>query len=213
MADAIGDECLVLGWVDMPFAEACSICGVSEFMLLLVDDPPLAHALLDFLAGIVIEFGLAQFRAGAPMIGAGDAAASLIAPGQYREFALPYEQRVVEAIHAQGGLVKLHICGNTAHLLPDMVRSGADLFNVDHLVDFQTACGLYSRENLCFKGNLNPVAELMQSTPGACKKTCLDRLQMAAGLRYMLSPGCEVPAETSDEVFSAFCAAPLSFAK
>src|SRR3989339_918014 len=33
MVKAAGDECLVLGWVDMPFAEACSVCGVTEFMM------------------------------------------------------------------------------------------------------------------------------------------------------------------------------------
>ena len=212
MGDAVGKECLVLGWVDMPFAEACSICGVTEFMLMIVDNSALAHAILRFLADIVIDFGVAQIQVGASMIGAGDAAASLIAPDQYREFVLPYEQRVVDAIHAAGGLIKLHICGNTTHLLQDMIRSGADLFNVDHLVDFQTACSLYGKEGLCFKGNLNPVVDLMQSTPGECRKKCLDRLQAATGLRYMLSPGCEVPAETSDEVFQAFCEAPQAFA-
>ena len=213
MVEAVGQECLVLGWVDMPFAEACSLCGVSEFMLMLHDDPALAHAILRFLSEIVVDFGLSQLQAGAPMIGAGDAAASLISPGQYREFALPYEQIVVDAIHAAGGLVKLHICGNTTHLLPDMVRTRADLFNVDHLVDFHKACSLYGREQLCFKGNLDPVADLMQATPAQCRDKCLDRLQAAAGLRYMLSPGCEVPAETSDEVFQTFCETPQGFGK
>ena len=213
MLDAVGQECLVLGWVDMPFAEACSLCGVTEFMLMLHDDPSLAHAILQFLTGIVVDFGLAQLQTGAPMIGAGDAAASLISPRQYREFALPYQQIVVDAMHAAGGLVKLHICGNTTHLLPDMLRTRADLFNVDHLVDFQQACRVYGQEQLCFKGNLDPVADLMQASPAECRDKCLDRLQAAAGLRYMLSPGCEVPAETSDEVFQAFCEAPLGFGK
>lgn len=212
MADAVGKECLVLGWVDLPFAEACSICGVTEFMMMLVDNPALAHTILRFLADIVIDFGVSQVRAGAPVIGAGDAAASLISPDQYREFSLPYEQMVTDAIHAAGGLIKLHICGNTTHLLQDMIRSRADLFNVDHLVDFQTACGLYGGKHLCFKGNLNPVADLMQASPGECSKKCLDRLQAATGLQYMLSPGCEVPAETSDEVFQAYCKAPQAFA-
>ena len=213
MLEAVGQECLVLGWVDMPFAEACSLCGVTEFMLMLHDDPALAHAILRFLTGIVVDFGVAQLQAGAPMIGAGDAAASLISPRQYREFALPYEKIVVEAMHAAGGLVKLHICGNTSHLLPDMLRTGADLFNVDHLVDFQKACSIYGQEQRCFKGNLDPVADLMQASPGQCRNKCLDRLQAAAGLRYMLSPGCEVPAETSDEVFQAFCETPQVFGK
>jgi uroporphyrinogen-III decarboxylase len=35
---------------------------------------------------------------------------------------------------------------------------------------------------------------------------------MTAGTRYMLSAGCEIPAETPEEVFKAFCEAPRSFA-
>ena len=208
MIRAAGDDCLVLGWVDMPFAEACSLCGVSEFMLLLYDDPRLAHAVLEFLAPIVAEFARFQLEAGAPMIGAGDAAASLISPELYREFVLPYEQRICAAIHGAGGLVKLHICGNTASLIPDMIRSGADLFNVDHLVDFQQACVQYGNASRCFKGNLDPVSELLQSTPENCEKQALARLRQAKGLRYMLSPGCEVPGATEDGIFAAFCRAP-----
>ena len=66
----------MVGWVDMPFAEACSLCGVTEFMTMLFDNPSLAHRILDFLTDCVIDFSLAQLEVGAPMIGAGDAAAS-----------------------------------------------------------------------------------------------------------------------------------------
>jgi MtaA/CmuA family methyltransferase len=208
MVKAVGDECLVLGWVDMPFAEACSVCGVSEFMLMLYDDPGLAHRILEFLTGIVIDFCLVQLEAGTPMIGAGDAAASLISPNRYREFALPYEQRVCEAVHAAGGLIKLHICGNTTHILDDMACSGADLFNVDHLVAFSAARRVYAGAQVCFKGNLDPVTDMLQATPEACQAQALACIDMAAGSRYMLSAGCEVPGDTSDEVFRAFCEAP-----
>jgi len=211
MARAAGDECPVLGWVDMPFAEACSVCGVSEFMLMMVDRPKLAHQILEFLTDIVIEFCRMQLDAGAPMIGAGDAAASLISANMYREFALPYEQRVCAAVYQAGGLVKLHICGNTTHLLNDMARSGADLFNVDHLVDFSIAKEVYDKAGKCFKGNLNPVADLLQATPAACEQRAMDCLWMAQGSRYMLSAGCEVPAGVSDEVFKVFCRAPEEY--
>jgi MtaA/CmuA family methyltransferase len=208
MARAAGAECLVLGWVDMPFAEACSVCGVSAFMELLYDNPPLAHAILERLSLIVVDFARAQFAAGAPMIGAGDAAASLVSPAMYREFALPYEQRVVQAVHDAGGLVKLHICGRTQHLLADMIRSGADLFNVDHLVDFAAACAAYGAAGRCFKGNLDPVTDMLQATPAQCRARARRCLRLAAGRRYMLSAGCEVPAATPDAVFRAFCDAP-----
>ena len=208
MTRAAGNECLIVGWVDMPFAEACSACGVTELMLLLSDQPALAHRLLEFLTDIVIDFALAQVDAGAPMIGAGDAAASLVSPAMYREFALPYEKRVFDAIHARGALGKLHICGNTTALLEDIARSGADLVNVDHLVDFSRACAVYGAAGICFKGNLDPVADMLHASPAECERRSLDRIHGAAGLRYMLSPGCEVPAGVSDEVLRAFCAAP-----
>ena len=213
MVNAVGKECLVLGWVDMPFAEACSVCGVTEFMIMLADNPALAHGILNFLTEIVIDFSLAQLRTGAPMVGAGDAAASLISPAQYREFVLPYEQKVINAVHNAGGLVKLHICGNTTHLLEAMVASGADLFNVDHLVDFHTAGSVYGQKGRCFKGNINPVADMLQATPEECETKCFERLRAAAKLRFMLSPGCEVPGETPDEVMEAFCNAPQKFMK
>jgi len=208
LVNGAGRECLVLGWVDMPFAEACSVCGVTAFMEMLYDNPRLAHTVLERLTEIVIDFALMQLATGAPMIGAGDAAASLVSPAMYREFALPYEQRVVAAAHQAGGLVKLHICGNTTHLLTDIIASGADLFNVDHLVDFATAQRAYAAAHVCFKGNLDPVADLLQATPEACRRKALACLRMAGPARYMLSPGCEVPAATPDDVFRAFCAAP-----
>lgn len=205
MVQAAGNECMVLGWVDMPFAEACSICGVTQFLMLLYDDPEFAHKILLFLTEIVIEFAIAQITAGAPMVGAGDAAASLISPQLFREFALPYEQKVCEEVHKAGGLVKLHICGNTTHLIKDMILSGADLFNIDHLVDLSFAIENYSQVKKAYKGNLNPVADLLQSTPEESLEKALKCLDMAKGTNYMLSPGCEVPAEVSDDVFLAFC--------
>jgi len=207
LVKAAGDDCLVLGWVDMPFAEACSLCGVSEFMTMLIDQPELAHNVLQFLTSIVIDFARMQLEVGAPMIGAGDAAASLISPRFFRQFALPYEQQVCQAVHAAGGLVKLHICGNTTHLLNDMVNSGADLFNLDHLVDLGAARKVYEVAGKCFKGNLDPVGDLMQATPEHCRQAALTCIRIARGARYMLSAGCEIPAAVTDEVFTAFCQA------
>lgn len=207
LARSVGDRLLVLGWVDMPFAEACSVCGVSEFMMLLYDDPIMAHALLGFLTETVIDFALAQLEAGVPMIGAGDAAASLLSAEHYREFVLPYERLVVDSVHAAGGLLKLHICGSTRHLLADMIASGADLFNVDHLVPFAMAVEVYGRAGRAFKGNLDPVADILQCDSIGCAKKARALIAEARGTRYMLSAGCEIPPGVDVEVFRAFCEA------
>jgi MtaA/CmuA family methyltransferase len=211
MAGAVGGRVALLGWIDMPFAEACSACGVSEFMLLLKDDPARAHKILSLLTEIVIDFALAQVRAGADMIGAGDAATSLISATMYSEFALPYEQWVCQAIHEAGGLVKLHVCGNTTHLLAQMATSGADLFNVDHMVPLERARDVYTAHDKCFKGNLDPVEQIMRASPEECRRQARECITLAEGTKYMLSAGCEIPAETPDEVFVAFCDAAKSY--
>lgn len=208
MVKAVKRQVAVLGWVDMPFAEACSLCGVSEFLFMLYEDPIGAHKILEFLTPIVIDFALAQVAVGIDMVGAGDAAASLISPKMYREFALPYEQRVCDAIHQADNLVKLHICGNTTKSLNHMAMSGADLFNVDHMVPLEDAKEVYTTHNKAYKGNLDPVADILQASPVQCQSKAIEAIKIAEGSRYMLSAGCEIPAATSDDVFRAFCEAP-----
>jgi MtaA/CmuA family methyltransferase len=205
----IGDRALVLGWVDMPFAEACDITGVSEFMMMIYDDPELAHDILQFLTGAVIDFALAQIDAGAPVIGCGDAAASLISREHFLEFALPYEQQVTAAIKEAGGMTKLHMCGDSQRILDDLVTNGADLYNVDHMVDFEKACEVYGKNRKAFKGNLDPVADLMQATPEHAFNAATQCINAAWGLPYFLSAGCEIPAATPDEVYFAFVDAAL----
>ena len=208
MVGSVGEERLVLGWVDMPFAEACSLCGVSSFMMMLYDRPTLAHTILEKLTPIVVEFALMQLETGAPMIGAGDASASLISPEMYREFALPYEHEVIRRIHDRGGLVKLHVCGNVSDSLSGMTETGADLINVDHLVDFDYAAEVLGNADICFKGNLHPVEDFLNASPAECRFKALDRIERAGDRKYMLSGGCEIPAGVADDVFRAFCSAP-----
>ncbi|MCL1887821.1 MAG: hypothetical protein FWF96_02990, partial [Kiritimatiellaeota bacterium] len=70
LAKGAGERALAFGWVDMPFAEACSACGVGDFMMMLCDEPATARRLLDKLAGDVERFALAQMEAGCVAIGA-----------------------------------------------------------------------------------------------------------------------------------------------
>jgi MtaA/CmuA family methyltransferase len=213
LSRAVGGEVPVVGWVEMPFAEACSLCGLTELMLLLTDDPARAHQVLAYATAINIDFALAQLQAGADMIGTGDAAACLISKAMYAEFALPYEQQVCRAIHQAGGLAKLHVCGNTSHLLAQMATCEADLFNVDHLVPLEKARDVYAGRGKCYKGNLDPVSQIMQAGPEQCQELAHNCLTLAGDTRYMLSAGCEIPAATPDEVVHAFCNAPKTYSR
>ena len=206
MVRAVGNTHYVLGWVDFPFAEACSCCGVQNFMLMMLDNPKLAHAVLSFITDIVIDFALAQLAKGAPMVGCGDAAASLVSNEMFREFALPYERQVVDSIHKYGGLAKTHICGNTTQLIDSLAQNGSDLYNIDHMVDLKNAKDVYSRYDKAIKGNVDPVL-ILRDSPEEIYTAAKNCVELTKGSKYILSPGCEIPPDTPDENLLAFCQA------
>ncbi|MBN2137408.1 MAG: uroporphyrinogen decarboxylase family protein [Sedimentisphaerales bacterium] len=203
MAAEIGDTHSVLGWAEGPFAEYADLRGVEAAMFDLIDKPDFFKVAGDAIIENQIHFALAQVDAGADMIGVGDAAASLISPDAYKQFVLPLQQRLFAAIHEAGAAVKLHICGNIVNHIAHMAQSGANIIDVDWMVPLAEArqlAGPYV--TLC--GNFDPAAVLLQSSPQAvadAANKCID----AAGQRFILMPGCEVPQDTPEENIRAFC--------
>ena len=195
--EKVGGIVPILGWVEGALAEAADLRGVMELMKDLVRRPEWAVELLEICAEVEIAFARAQVEAGADIIGLGDAVASLISPEMYRQFALPYEQRIFAAVHEMGGLARLHICGNTTHILADMVESGADIIDLDWMVDMGAAADRYG-DRVSFCGNFDPVAVMLQGTPEAvyeATQTCI----RGGGPRAISAAGCEIPDGTPPE--------------
>ncbi|UCC23096.1 MAG: uroporphyrinogen decarboxylase family protein [Planctomycetota bacterium] len=199
----IGQTHSVLGWVEGPFAEYADLCGVEKALLSLMDEPEMFLEATKVITANAIAFALAQVRAGADMIGIGDAAAGLIGPDLYVKYALPAEQQLVSAIHQAGASVKLHICGNINHIIQHMAKSGADIIDVDWIVPLGEARKLVGPEiTLC--GNFDPSAVLLQAGPedvAEAAKQCID----TGGEKFILMPGCEVPPVTPEQNIRAFC--------
>ena len=103
MAQAIGRTHSVLGWVEGPIALYADLRGVESMFLDLIDNPQMYLATAEILIENQIRFARAQVAAGADMIGVGDAVASQISPSMYRQFVLPFEKKLFEAIHAGRG--------------------------------------------------------------------------------------------------------------
>jgi len=186
-----GDSIPVMGWVEGSLAEAGDLCGAGRLMILLTENPSWLEDLLELICQVEIGFARAQIQAGAKIIGLGDALASQISPKMYERFALPYEQRIFDEVHRAGGLCRLHICGNTTRILPSMLKSGADIIDLDWMVNFWDACSRYG-EQVSFCGNSNPVTDLLQGTPQKVydvTKHCMT----VGGARSFSAAGCEIP--------------------
>lgn len=197
LREQVGGEVPVMGWVEGALAEAADLRGDTALMFDFYDRPEWLHDLLEICTEVAIAFARAQIEAGADIIGLGDAIASQISPKMYQEFALPYEQRIFAAVHEMDALSRLHICGNTTHLLPLMVQSGVNIIDLDWMVDIRLAAEtLGDYPVIC--GNFDPVAIMLQGTPEQVREATLYCLRWG-GKRFVSGAGCEIPDKTPHE--------------
>jgi MtaA/CmuA family methyltransferase len=194
----VGGEVAIMGWVEGALAEANVLRGDISLMMDLYDRPEWVEELLEKCVEVEIEFARKQVDAGADLIGLGDAIASQISASMYETHALPYEQRIFAAVHEMGALARLHVCGNTTHILGLMAQSGADIIDLDWMVDMRKAAELYGEKGPAICGNFDPVAVMLRGTPGQVGLAVNNCLR-AGGQRGISAAGCEIPDGTPHE--------------
>lgn len=186
-------EVPVIGWVEGAVAAACNMMGVANFMYMMMDEPEAAQELLAFCGEQELRFALAQVQAGADIIGLGDAAASLIGPDMYEEFAIAHEKRIFAEVHKAGALTKLHICGNINPILEQAAGTGCDILDCDHMVDMARACELM-RGKGCACGNFDPVSIALQGSREDVFNASIACAKL--GDNSIVAAGCEIPIDT-----------------
>ncbi len=197
LRERAGKGLFVEGWVEGPCAEGADLRGINRLMMDFSDDPAFVHDLFDFTLQVAIRFAAAQIQAGADIIGVGDAAASLVGPRIYKEFVWPWEKRLVDSIHANGGRVRLHICGNTRRILDGMGTLGCDMMDIDYPVPMDQA-RTQTGPQQTLAANIDPVRELRDGSPETIAQS-LEALQQQAGARWIVAAGCEVVRDTPHE--------------
>lgn len=203
MAAEVGQTHSVLGWVEGPLAEYSDLRGLENTMFDLMDKPDMFHQAAKIITQNAIDFATAQIKAGADMIGIGDAAASLIGNALYESHVFPLEKKLINAIHDAGALAKLHICGNTNSIISLMAQTEADVIDVDWMVPLNQAREKLGPDiTLC--GNFDTSGILLQGTPQIVADAAAECIQKG-GSRFILMPGCEVPQNTPEENIRAFC--------
>lgn len=199
---AIGDEVFIVACFDQyPFSLACALMGIERAMTAAIEQRALLESLMDRCSEYTIAYAPALAHAGADMLSGGDSPAGLLGPRLYRELALPYEQRVIDAIKSYVLLpVSLHICGNTTSILSDMAQAGADVLELDHQVGLSIACRAVGPDTTIW-GNLDPVALLARATPREVQRAtraAFDQMKACGHRKFVLSSGCTLALQTPE---------------
>lgn len=194
LRDRVGQEKVIEGWVEGPCGAAADLRGINTLMLDFYDDPRFVSGLFEFVLDLALRFAKAQKDAGADTIGVGDAPASLVGPRIYREFVWDWEKRLIDGLREIGVRTRLHICGNTRSILADLGRLGCDIVDVDSAVPM-TAAHEKMGPGQVLLGGVDPVRVLQNGTPEGIF-AAVSECHRAAGGRYIVGAGCEVPPGT-----------------
>ncbi len=197
----------IIGWIEGPLAEACDLAGVENMMMQLMMDPDFANRLMDKCMITTKDFAKAQIEAGCEIIGMGDAVCSQIDVDSYNFFVRDRHRELIEYIHGLGGKIKLHICGDTTHLLNSYTDFNLDILDLDWQVDISEARRILG-EKVIFAGNINPVT-IQNKTSEEVFQLCRNLVEKYKTERFILSAGCEITSLTPPENLKAMSEATI----
>ena len=131
--DRIGDAGILRGfvWGDQAgcWQHACCLMSEEQLILECVDNPDWVHRLLRALLERKLRF-IEESLVGAKFdlieTGGGAGSDTVISPKLHREFCLPYDRQMHDALHRAGHRTTYHTCGGMMHILDLIVQNGTD---------------------------------------------------------------------------------------
>ncbi len=159
LKQTLKDRYGILGFAGAPFTlfAYCVEGGGSddfrEARTLMHRDPGLAKRALNTIADVVADLLLAQVAAGADCVQLFDSWGGLLAPDEYREFALPALQRITAKV--SGKVPTLLFVRGGHHLMPLLGETGVTGFSLDWRTEWQYARQMYP--NHLLQGNIDPI--------------------------------------------------------
>ncbi|MEN1927433.1 uroporphyrinogen decarboxylase [Luteimonas sp. MJ250] len=166
----------LIGFSGSPWTLACYMVeggGSKDFARIKAmahTDPKALHALLEVNTRAVIAYLAAQRAAGAQALQVFDTWGGVLSPAMYREFSLPYLNRIARELERGEGADRTPLImfgkGNAAYL-GELADSGAEGLGVDWLIELGDAARATGGK-VALQGNLDPTT--LYGTPDAIRR-------------------------------------------
>ncbi|MGZ3408003.1 MAG: uroporphyrinogen decarboxylase [Polyangia bacterium] len=157
----------------------------AETKRLMYTAPAAAHVLLQKLTDTVADYLGAQIRAGAQVVQLFDSWVGQLAPDDFRVFAAPYVQQLVDKLRPLGAPI-IYFANDGGSLLADAAKLGADALGVDWRTPLDEARAR-TGEGVTLQGNLDPC--LLFGPVAEIERRATDVLKRAGGRRHIFNLG------------------------
>ena len=171
----------------------------AEIKALAYREPRVLHGLLDKLASTVSAYLLFQIESGAQVIQLFDTWAGELNRSDYEEFALPYTQKIFDAIGNR--VPRILYLNGTSAILESMVKSGAEVISIDWRISMADARSRVG-SRVALQGNLDPCV-LLGPKERIVAKTA-EILEQAGSVGHILNLGHGILPPTPIENARAF---------
>lgn len=216
--EAAQDRFSIHGEVNSPFDAIFHMLDFEDVLIGLLTYPNVIHEVLEVLSGFSSVWAVAQVRRGCDAIKLSSpwAGSAFISRRHYEQFVLPYEQRIVQAVRAEGGVIYTHTCGAIADRLDLIVASGVhgiECLDPPPLGDVELDQAVVDwGERIFIKGNVDPVNTLLTGTPEAVFEDASRRVAIGSrGRGFILSSACSIAPRVPAENVQAMVRAARSF--
>jgi len=202
----LGPDVPVLGFAAAPWTLACYMIeghgkdGFPAAKTMLYSDPALLRDLLERIARATAGYLRAQIAAGAAAVQLFDTWVGELTLDQYREFALPATQVLIEEIGAGEAPVILYTKASS-HLLRAAGESGANVLSVDWRVDL-AALREQIGPRIALQGNVDPCV-LLGPEEGV-RRAAQEAVEGTGGVGHVLNLGHGILQQTPVENARAF---------
>ena len=131
----------VIGNLTGPISTATSLIEPTVFYRALRKKKELVHAYMKYITDQLIVFGKAMIEAGADVIAISDPSGTgeILGPNYFREFAVPYLNRLIHALRKDGVGIIVHICGRMGNVYQELNCVEADALSFDSVVSMKEA--------------------------------------------------------------------------
>lgn len=204
---AIGDKYVLTMTAWGPFTLGARLLGEEVMMKATFKKPAFVEKIVSFTTDLLIHlYAPLVEEKSLDIVSLADPTASgdLISKKQFEKFAVPYLKKFTDWARSKGAPTLLHICGNTSDRLELFPLTGADCVSLDHKTDIAKAKEVLGGK-MCFGGNVDPVAKMLNGTPEQVESTCKEIIEKAGrDGAFVLMPGCDIPPTVPYENIQAF---------
>lgn len=196
-------DALMLSTVFSPLTVARTLAGEQALTRYLRENPEDLHRGLEAITDVTARFAAETLSSGADGIffATQCATTKYLTVEEYEEFGRPYDLRVLEA--ASGAEVRLLHVHGTDIMFDALTDYPVDIINWH---DRKTPPGLAAaraQTSTCLAGGINEWETLLKGTPEAVAAEVREAITQTGGRRHIVTAGCVVPVDVSDERLTA----------